>query len=55
MRCCAGDAGASALQWNPGNEASYRRFGAVIIDGTRPPEEVTDAILAAATTADGAE
>jgi hypothetical protein len=42
---------AAALKWNPGNEASYRRFGAVIIDGTRPPAEVADAILAAAKTA----
>lgn len=42
---------AAALKWNPGNEASYRRFGAVIIDGTRPPAEVTNAILAAAQTA----
>ncbi len=42
---------AAALKWNPGNEASYRRFGAVIIDGTRPPAEVTNAILAASKTA----
>lgn len=41
---------AAALKWNPGNEARYRRFGAVIIDATRPPAEVTNAILAAAKT-----
>lgn len=44
---------AAALQWNPGNEASYRRFGAVIIDATRPAADVTSAILAAATGAGG--
>ena len=42
---------AAALRWNPGNEAAYRGFGAVIIDGTRPPEEVASAVLAAAGTA----
>jgi hypothetical protein len=39
---------AAALKWNPGNEASYRRFGARIIDGIRPPAEVAEAILATA-------
>ncbi|MBV9847124.1 MAG: hypothetical protein JOZ47_18955, partial [Kutzneria sp.] len=39
---------AAALGRNDGAECTYRRFGATIIDGTRPPAEVADAILAAA-------
>jgi broad-specificity NMP kinase len=39
---------AAALAHNQVAEATYRRFGATIIDGTRPPAEVADAILAAA-------
>jgi hypothetical protein len=33
------------LAWNQGQEASYRRFGATIIDGTRPLDEVIEAVL----------
>ena len=39
---------AAALGHNDGIECTYRRFGATIIDGTRSPAEVADAILAAA-------
>jgi hypothetical protein len=39
---------AAALDCNDGNEQAYRRLGATIIDGTLPPAEVADAILAAA-------
>jgi hypothetical protein len=40
---------AAALRWNDGAEARYQRLGATIIDGTRPPTEVVDSILLAAT------
>jgi hypothetical protein len=33
------------LEWNRQHESSYRRAGATIIDGTRPIEEVVDAVL----------
>jgi hypothetical protein len=39
---------AAALKWNSDVEARYRGFGATIIDGTLPPSEVADAVLAAA-------
>jgi hypothetical protein len=39
---------AAALGWNEDVESTYRRLGATIIDGTQPPPEVADAILAAA-------
>lgn len=39
---------AAALECNDGTEPAYRRLGAVIIDGTLPPAEVADAVLAAA-------
>jgi hypothetical protein len=39
---------AAALGWNDDVESTYRRLGAMIIDGRRPPPEVADAILAAA-------
>ena len=39
---------AAALGWNDDVESSYRRLSATIIDGTQPPAEVADAILAAA-------
>ncbi|MFK0293903.1 hypothetical protein ACIQU6_26025 [Streptomyces sp. NPDC090442] len=39
---------AAALGRNDGVESTYRRFGAMILDGTRPATEVADAILAAA-------
>ena len=38
---------AAALGWNDVVESRYRRLSATIIDGTQPPEEVADAILAA--------
>ncbi len=38
---------AAALGWNDDVECRYRRLGATIIDGTQPPAEVADAILAA--------
>ncbi|MFI7674636.1 AAA family ATPase [Actinophytocola sp. NPDC049390] len=38
---------AAALSSNDGMAATYRRFGATIVDGSRPPAEVGDAILAA--------
>ena len=41
---------AAALGWNDDVESTYRRLGATIIDGRRPPPEVADAILAAAAT-----
>jgi hypothetical protein len=37
---------AAALDNNDGAASTYRRLGATIIDGTRPPAEVADAILA---------
>jgi AAA domain len=40
---------AAALGCNGGVESSYRRLGATIIDGRRPPAQAADAILAAAT------
>jgi hypothetical protein len=39
---------AAALGWNDDAEVRYRRLGATIIDGRRPPPEVVDAILSAA-------
>jgi hypothetical protein len=33
------------LEWNREMESSYRRAGATIIDGTRPVDEVVDAVL----------
>ena len=39
---------AAALEHNDSAESTYRRLGATIIDGTRPPAEVADTILAAA-------
>ncbi len=33
------------LEWNREQELSYRRVGATIIDGTRPVDEVVDAVL----------
>jgi len=39
---------AAALGHNAGLGSTYRRLGATIIDGTKPPAEVADAILAAA-------
>lgn len=39
---------AAALEANGAAESTYRRLGATIIDGTRPPAEIADAILAAA-------
>ena len=39
---------AAALGWNGDAESRYRRLGATIIDGRRPPPEVVDAILSAA-------
>ena len=39
---------AAALKWNRSTELIYRRLGATIIDGTLPPSEVADAILASA-------
>ena len=39
---------AAALGWNAHVEARYRGLGATIIDGTQPPLDVADAILAAA-------
>lgn len=33
------------LEWNRELESSYRRAGATIIDGTRPVDEVVDAVL----------
>lgn len=41
---------AAALGWNTNNEETYRRLGATIIDGRRPPSEIADAVLAAAET-----
>ena len=38
---------AAALGWNDVVECRYRRLNATIIDGTQPPAEVADAILAA--------
>jgi hypothetical protein len=40
---------AAAVAANDGAESAYRRLGAVIVDATRPPGEVANAILAAAT------
>lgn len=39
---------AAALAWNKSAEPTYRCFGAMLIDGTQPPSEVADAVLAAA-------
>lgn len=39
---------AAALEHSDRAESTYRRLGATIIDGTRPPADVADAILAAA-------
>jgi hypothetical protein len=39
---------AAALRDDPGTEAMYRRHGATIIDSTLPPSEVTDLVLARA-------
>lgn len=39
---------AAALGSNDGAESAYRRLGATIIDGRRPPADVADAVLAAA-------
>jgi hypothetical protein len=39
---------AAALGWNEDVEATYRRLGATMIDGTQSPSAVADAILAAA-------
>ena len=38
---------AAALEHNDSAEATYRRHGATIVDGRRPPAEVADAVLAA--------
>jgi broad-specificity NMP kinase len=38
---------AMILGWREGSEESYRRFGAVIVDATCPPHQVTEEILAA--------
>ncbi|SEP09040.1 Dephospho-CoA kinase [Amycolatopsis saalfeldensis] len=38
---------AAALEYNDRAKSAYRRLGATIVDGTRPPAEVTDAVLAA--------
>ena len=38
---------AAILGWHDGYEERYRRFGAVIVDATRPLPEVTDQVLAA--------
>jgi hypothetical protein len=37
----------AAIGWNEDVESTYRDLGATIIDGTQPPPEVADAILAA--------
>jgi thymidylate kinase len=34
------------LRWHNNYEDSYRQFGALIVDATRPAEEVVDLILA---------
>lgn len=39
---------AAALGHNDGVESTYRRFGATIIDGSKPPAEIADAVLVAA-------
>lgn len=39
---------AAALRHNDGAESTYRHLGATIIDGSKPPAEVADAILVAA-------
>ena len=39
---------AAALDSNDGTETTYRRFGATIVDGSRPPAAVADAIRTAA-------
>ena len=38
---------AMIIGWHDGFEEKYRRFGAVIVDATRPLPEVADAVLAA--------
>lgn len=42
----------AVLGWNPHSEATYRGFGATIIDGTRPLPAVVDDVLAAVERAD---
>ena len=44
---------AAALERNEGMEATYRRFGATILDGSHPVAEVADAIIAAASRGTG--
>ncbi|MEY9903973.1 dephospho-CoA kinase [Catenulispora sp. MAP12-49] len=44
---------AAALDHNSRAEPGYRSLGATIIDGTRPPAEVAEAVLAAAAAAAG--
>lgn len=39
---------AAALHWNGGKAAAYRSLGATIVDATRSPEDVVDAVVAAA-------
>lgn len=39
---------AAALQWNDGEEATYRALGATIIDGSQPVADIAAAILATA-------
>jgi hypothetical protein len=39
---------AAALECNESAESIYRRLGATIVDGTLPPAEIADAIVAAA-------
>lgn len=46
---------AATLRFNDGVESAYRRLGATIIDGRRPPAEIADAILTAAATTLGAD
>ncbi|MGH3611697.1 MAG: AAA family ATPase [Pseudonocardia sp.] len=38
----------AALLWNDGKAAAYRRLGATIVDASHPPEDVVDAVVAAA-------
>jgi broad-specificity NMP kinase len=39
---------AAARYWNDRMEPAYRHLGATVIDATRPPDEVADAVMAAA-------
>jgi hypothetical protein len=39
---------AAIMWWNPKMETNYRAIGATIIDGTLPPAEIANAVLAAA-------